>query len=172
MSILKRATGWLGLWPKVSTPALEKRPTSHTWSIDRLCQHLGVCLASARTGKQLFRTNTLLRFANPVGSQAPGGAGKQLSRINALPVKALLELHIIIFGRFRNSEGLPMSRKRTSGCQTIEGRLTNRSGPSQPPGCSPSEQVGVSRSSQTHEDFQSCLPSCESQDQTTGFRHC
>ncbi len=34
------------------------------------------------------------------------------------------------------------------------------------------EQVGVSRSSQTHEDFQSCLPSCESQDQTTGFRHC
>ncbi len=37
---------------------------------------------------------------------------------------------------------------------------------------SDSETLDASRSSQIHEYFQSCLPSCESQDQTTGFRHC
>ncbi len=37
---------------------------------------------------------------------------------------------------------------------------------------SDSETLDASRSSQIHEYFQSFLPNCESQDQTTGFRHC
>ena len=36
----------------------------------------------------------------------------------------------------------------------------------------PAPHRRVSCSNQTHEYFQSCLPSCESQDQTSGFRHC
>jgi len=77
----------------------------------------------------------------------------------------------------RNSPGRPRARISLSlsgskiGAETPYRPKIKRN-PLQGICCGPSPYPAVRCSSQTREYFRNCLPSCESQDQTTGFLHC